>query len=288
MTAISIVVAEVDEDPAARRRALRALAREVRSGDDVLWVGRPATDMDIPGFRLVAPGSGASRGELYGRGLEAADRPLVAFTDSLTEVGVGWRAAAVDALDAGARVVGGPVRPGAGRSLRSRAGFLVEYGPHAAPPYTNERGDVSANNLAYERSTLGAVVAAGAPVWKTVVDGELAARGITPRLVPAMEVTSLKQYRVDDILSARAHHGRLYGAQRSCGWSPLRRATAAAGCAVLPALAYARLAGRAGRDPSLRTDLVLTTPLVVVALLAWSIGEAAGYVSGTEGRHAVR
>lgn len=288
MTAISIVVAEVDDEPAAIAGAVRALTREAQPDDQVVWVGRARAGLEAAGFRVVTPRPGASRGDLYGCGLRVTDRPLVAFTDSLTEFGSGWRAAAVSALSEGASVVGGPVRPGSNRSLRSRAGFLVEYGPHAAPPFTNQQGDVAANNIAYRRAALDGVIAAGAPVWKTALDKALAERGIVPLIVPGMEVTGLKDYRWHDITRARAHHGRLYGAQRSSGWSRRRRLAAAAGCTVLPPLAYARLAARTVRDPALRVDLLVSTPLVFMALLAWSIGEAAGYVSGKEGAHAVR
>lgn len=267
---------------------MQALAREIRSGDEVVWVGAGWGGFDAPGFRLVAPRPGASRGDLYGCGLGATDRPLVAFTDSLTELSVGWRVAAVDALSGGASVVGGPVRPASSRTACTKAGFLVEYGPHAAPPYTNERGDVSANNVAYRRAALDGVVPSGAPVWKTALDEALAKRGVTPVVVPAMEVTSLKRYRWHDITRARAHHGRLYGAQRCAGWSHRRRLAAATGCAVLPTLAYARLGAKTARHPALRTDFLSGTPLVLVALFAWSMGEAAGYISGREGSHAVR
>lgn len=287
-TAISIVVADLEERPSASTRVVDALVREISPGDEVLWVGPARTGFDIPGFRVVAAPPGASRGALYGCGLRATRRSLVAFTDSVTELGEGWRVAAVGALSGGASVVGGPVRPGSASSRRSKAGFLVEYGPHAVPPYINAQGDVSANNVAYRQAVLDGLVADGGPVWKTALDGALAARGLVPVLVPAMDVTSLKRYDWRDITRARAHHGRLYGAQRSRGWPRRRRITTALACAVLPALAFARLTVRVAGDAELRRDLLATTPLVLTALVAWSVGEAAGYVSGKEGPHVVR
>lgn len=262
--------------------------REIYAGDEVIWVSVDGPWPDAAGFRAVAARRASSRGELYRDGWQVTKAPLVAFTDSLTELGGGWRAAAVGALDGGASVVGGPVRPEATRTRRSTAGFLVEYGPHAVAPFTNAQGDVSANNVAYRREALAAVVVDGEPVWKTRVNQQLVDRGHAPVVVADMEVTSMKRYNTSDITVERAHHGRLYGAQRSAGWSRCRRVTAAAGCAAVPALAYGRLAARTSGDPQLRAGLMASTPLVVLALTAWSLGEATGYLSATESTRAVR
>ena len=280
MTALSVVVANVLDQVSEVESALDALERELADGDQIVLVDAAGTAPQRPGVTYVRASPPPSRGGLYAAGLAASTHDLVAFSDSSTEPQPGWRRAAVAALVAGAGVVGGPVMPGHDRTLRTVAGFLVEYGPHAVAPFTNASGDVAANNVAYHRAVLDPVLGPGEPLWKNVVNGRLRARGSPPVLVPAMRVTSTKTYGWRDIVTGRAAHGRLYGAQRSASWTRARRVTAALACAGLPLVGHLRLVARTSGEQRLRTDLVRATPLVVLALLMWSVGEALGYLLG--------
>lgn len=288
MTALAIVVADIDEHRLLRERSLAALIREILPGDEVIWVSSYGPWPAVAAIHPQHAPAAASRGEFYRLGWQATTAPLIAFTDSLTELGIGWRAAAVGALLAGASVVGGPVHPEVTRSRRSMAGFLLEYGPHAVAPFTSASGDVSANNVAYRREALAAVARGTEPIWKSVLNRKLAARGNAPVIAADMEVTSMKHYTLGDIAIARSRHGRLYGVQQSVGWTRQQRVTRAASCAVLPALSFARLLARTRRDTDLRASMVTSAPLVLVGLAAWSIGEASGYLSGATGPHGVR
>ena len=275
---LSIVVADAATDPAAAVRCLDALTAEVAGEDEVIWVrsdGRAP-----PGVRAgVTPGS--SRGSFYGAGLSDARQPFVAFTDASTAPLPGWRAAAVAALDGGASVVGGPVLPHGACSATCFAGFVAEYGPHAVPPFLSAGGDVAANNVAYERRVLVDVVGEGGDVWKSLVNGRLAARGYRPVVADGMRVESVKHYGWRDVTATRVAHGRLYGSQRAATWSvPRRWATATAAVAV-PALAFCRLRSAMRRDEALRRRFTSSAPLVLVAVTAWALGESVGYVSGT-------
>ena len=283
---VSVIVANVCPDEAAIAPGLAALGRELRGEDEVVWVDGVGLAPSAPRMVHVDGAGEASRGPLYARGLAAARHPFVAFTDSRTELQPGWRHALDEAFAAGADVVGGPVLPGSRASMADAAGFLVEYGVHAAPPWVGASGDVSANNVAYRRARLAEVLAPGEPVWKSVVDERLAARGSPPVLVPGMRVVSRKRYGWADVGRVRVAHGRLYSGQRAGDRAWPARLAAAAGCAALPALAYARLAARVAGAPELRALLLRSTPAVLVALAAWSAGEAWGWLAG-EGRHRV-
>lgn len=151
---MSVIVANAmvhDCDVSAGASALEA---ELGTDDEVIWVDRaglgPPRQLSVR--HSVKAHRTAGRGHCYGLGLEASRKDLVAFTDSTTVVAAGWRHAAGEALEAGAIVVGGPVVPSVPRSARGWAGFLAEYGPHAAPPHTSSTGDVAANNVGYQRS----------------------------------------------------------------------------------------------------------------------------------------
>ena len=284
MTPLSIVVATSDGGPGPERCAA-ALARELCDGDEVVWTG----PRDPPGWlrpvRRAAP-QFAPRGHLYGAGLAASRHDHVAFTDSNTEVGVGWRSGVSSGLDDHV-VVGGPVFPGEQRSLRSWAGFFVEYGPHATRPFRSATGDVSANNVAYRRGDLMAALSSDGHVWKSAVNERLRALGIEPGIVDAMAATSAKEYGWRALSLERVGHGRLFGAQQAMGATHAHRIMASVRCSVLPFVAYMRLAARMLQSARLRRPFVLATPLICVALVAWSAGEASGYATGRKGTHDV-
>ncbi len=286
MTALSLVVANVERLPSRVDDALRALRRELVDGDQVVWVDAAGVAGESLVADRVAALPGMGRGDLYRLGLQAARHELVAFTDSATCVEPGWRAAVIAAFAGGADMVGGPVLPGDVCSGVSAAGFLVEYGPHAVPPFVSATGDVAANNVAYRRSVLTSVVPPDAPVWKTVVNARLRERGTRPCVAAGMRVVVRKQYRWGDLVAGRVAAGRLYGAQRGGSWTVSRRSVAALGCAVLPLLAYCRLFRRVATDPLLRSALLRNAPLVLLAFSAWSVGEALGYLLGDGKAHA--
>lgn len=281
MTGVSVVVANALDDGPAAAPCLDALRSELRPGDDeILLVDRAGLD---PGsldaaVQVVVAEPDASRGQLYALGHQRASRPVVAFTDTTTVVAPGWRAALVDAVDAGAEIAGGPVAPGRPRTLRGWAGFLVEYAPHAVPPFRSASGDVSGNNLAYRRGVLEGVPTR--PLWKSEVNSALRARGVRPHVVPAMLVTSYRTYSWSDLLDQRFHHGRHFAAHRCTGWRPWRRWAVALGSVALPCVFLARLFWLVRHDRTLSRRLVATLPLVAAAFVTWSAGEATGYLTG--------
>ena len=278
MSALAVIVANVIDDAGSIDGSLDALRRELLPSDELMFVD--AADVpERPGVTWIRAASPA-RGVLYAVGLAAARSPFVAFTDSATEVLPGWRDAAMKALSAGATVVGGPVLPPSPATPVSAAGFIVEYGPHASPPFSSASGDVAANNVAYRRAALEEVLAPGDDVWKTTVDASLHRRGERPTVAAGMRVLSTKSYGWHDILGRRLDHGRLYGAQRAATWSVAHRVAAAVGCAALPVLSYCRLARRIQRAPALRRMAIRVAPLILLSLVCWSAGEAQGYLLG--------
>lgn len=278
MSRLSVVVANRATAHRDIASHLASLTQELEAEDQIVWVDAGGVQPSGVLATSVAAPPRSGRGEMYRAGLDASRHPLVAFTDSATILQPGWRAAAIGALASGERVVGGPVMPSRLRPLRTAAGFFVEYGPHAAPPFLNAADDVSANNVAYQRSALETAMEPGEPLRKNFVNARLAAKGSPPRLVAGMSVASGKIYGWPDLGPVRMAHGRLYAGVRAQSWSRPRRVVAVAGCVALPVVAYLRLASAIWHEPALRRPFILSAPLVFAALVAWSAGEAEGYL----------
>jgi hypothetical protein len=278
VTGLTVVVANRASASDQVRAGATALVGELDpESDQVVWVdsGGLAPPLSWPSLVTVAAPARASRGVSYRLGLDVSKGLLVAFTDSSTAVEPGWRDAALAALETGSGVTGGPVLPSGPRSMASWAGFLVDYGAHAVPPYRSASGDVSGNNVAYRRELLPA---GPVPIWKSEVNASLAARGIRPTLAPGMRVVAHRQYRWRDLARGRVPSGALYGTQRSASWGEGRRLAAALGCAGLPAVALCRTWARLAGQPQLQRRFLASLPAVLTATMAWSAGEATGYL----------
>lgn len=282
---LSVVVANASGDRAVVAPALSSYARELGdNGVQLVWVDRAALPVSPPmrRFESVQASPDASRGDLYGLGLSRADGDVVAFTDSTTELLEGWYAAVVDAFASGARLTGGPVYPATPRTFRSWAGFLMEYAPHAVPPYVNSGGDVSGNNVAYVASVLEEF--RGGPIWKSAVNHRLATQRIRPAIVEGMRVRVRKTYDWPSLLRDRISHGRQFALQRSSGWRTGRRMARAVVAPALPAVLFGRLAAASWGDRDLRRHFTAAAPAILAASLCWSMGELAGYIARGEPR----
>ena len=273
---VSVIVANACSHAAEVAAAVDSLERELWAGvDEVIWVDRAGLGPQMSEAKYLAVPARCGRGEMYAAGLESATGEIAAFTDSTTVVLPGWRGAVVEAFAAGAALAGGPVTLVGQGGIRYLAGFLSEYAFHAVAPYTSVTGDVSGNNVAYRRGALEGVRGA---LWKSEVDRELMSRGITPVVAPGMRVAAAKAYPWVWFIAERMRQGRLYSLMRTVGWVPGKRVAYALATVVLPAVLFARTAGRVFPDPELRRALLLSAPILLVAMISWSVGEALGAV----------
>lgn len=277
-TGLSVVVGNRTALEAGVAAAVRALDAGLDPVvDEVIWVDQAGLHPRFSRVSMktvsVPPGSG--RGTANEVGLAAAQRPLVAFIDSTAVIAPSWRDAACAALEAGAGVVGGPIAPGRPRSGLGWAGFLTFYGYGAVAPFLSPSGDVHGINVAYRRELLPSCADR---VLKTEVNLGLRAHGVRPSLVDDMRVTVIREFGWVDLTVVRFRSGALYATVRSTGWPATRRGVAAVACFALPLLSGVRLWARVRADRELHRRLLATSPAVAVSLVAWSAGEAAGYL----------
>jgi hypothetical protein len=178
------------------------------------------------------------------------------------------------------------VRPAADLDRVTRARFLVEYGPHAISPFLSATGDLSANNIVYRTDVLRSVVRDDV-VWKTVVNQRLRTSGIELVVLPDMSVEVAAHHGARSLFVDRMNAGRLYSSQAAVGATLVNRAARAVACLVLPLIICTRTIRAARRDRVLRTGLLGATPVILFAALAWSAGEAFGWVTGRPPRAGV-
>lgn len=279
---VSVVLLNACSRPQEVEAAVDALRSQLRAdADEVVWADRaglapPSMATPVSVVRLVAT---ADRGALTALGLATASHRIRAVTDTDTVVSSGWRDRVVLAGSRpGRRIVGGPVRPGRAETPASWAGFFLEYGPHAVAPFTSATGDVAANNVVYSAEL---AIEPDSPGWKSALHHQLRRSGAVVEIDASLAVMSTKTYATRELLGSRFSHGRHFAAGSTGSLSGRARIARTLAAPLVPLVSYGRLAARAWSDAGLRRPFVTATPIVLAGLVAWSAGEATGYISGS-------
>jgi hypothetical protein len=297
---LSVVVTIVDGG-AALARCLTALAIQEDSPTldvlvpyDASVPGIDALTARFPQFRFLRMGRvetgsaiGGPRGqhELFDRrrsfGLAAATGELVAILEDRGVPAPDWAAAMVR-LHSGLphAVIGGAVENGVDRFL-NWAVFFCDFSRYQRPFAPSPVGWVTDVNVAYKRRAIEST----APLWREryhepVVHGALLKAGETLYLSPEPGVTEFRELGgLSALLAERYHWGRLFGYTRVATSSLPVRLGYFFAAPLIPLVVFFRLARlQAGKGHLLR--FVRSAPAVALLLAAWSVGEAAGYLTG--------
>jgi hypothetical protein len=301
LTSLSVVVTIVDAGEALER-CLGALDTQQNAPPIEVIVpwdesvpGVPHVAARFPRFRFVPMGrlSSAQTGsgdpdqhELYDRrrsaGLSAATGDIVAI---LEDRGVPRREWARAILEAHARlphaVIGGAVENGRDRML-NWAVYFCDFGRYQLPLTPGPRDWVTDVNVAYKRRALEQT----RTLWEqryheTTVHWALARAGETLYLTPDVVVDQIRgELEVPSLLGERFLWGRLFAYTRARGRPVANRVLLAALTPLLPALLYIRLARLQLAKRRTLAHFLVGSPVVLLLLSAWSLGETVGYLTG--------
>lgn len=281
---LSVVVASVNGFPYLGE-CLGALERRCPEVEVVVadWTD-PVTRMQVrerwPGVRLLSFDDPMAVPELRAAGIAAATAPHVAVIEDHCMVRDGWSHRILAAHAAGHPVVGGAIRNAAVRRIRDWAAFLCEYSEHMEPVAGGRVGSLPGMNVSYDRRALTAMaelLAQGR--WETWLHPHLQRQGFALFCDPAIVVDHAKEFGVCEFLSQRYHYARSHAGMRNpqpC-W---RRFVYLCGSALLVPLLYLRVARNVVTKRRQRRRLVAATPLLLLYLGAWALGEAVGYAAG--------
>jgi glycosyltransferase involved in cell wall biosynthesis len=226
-----------------------------------------AADTTIPRMRQAA--------------FEAATGSVVGVIEDHVIVPPGWARQMLDALAAGAEVVGGSVRNAATDTTTDWAAFLCEYS-HLLPPLPS--GDVESltgNNVVYRRALLAryrAVIAEGR--WEDHLHASMRRDGVRLTCRPEIVVGHKMHYRVRDYVSQRYLYSRAYAGIRAAQLAAPKRAVLSLATAALPPVLFYRIVSRVAARRAHRVELVRSLPLLFLFVCAWAAGEAIGYAAG--------
>ncbi len=212
---------------------------------------------------------------------EAATAPAVAVIEDHVIVPPGWGRRLLDGIAAGRDVVGGPITNAADQRLLDWSTFLCEYSACLPPLPAGPAAWLPGNNVGYRREVLlryRDVTAEGK--WENRLHDAMRADGVVLHCDPDLVVGHKKHFGYFEYLSQRWLYSRSFAGARMRGAPVWRRALTGLAAFALPPLLLLRIV-RVNLGKGVPARLVLVTlPLVFTYVIAWGLGEVAGYWFG--------
>lgn len=284
---ISVIVVAYNASTTIRQ-CLSALRRQTDSGFEVLLVDS-STDgtaavvqAEFPEVRIIRSEARLYPGAARNRGIQAAWGEIIAFVDSDCVAAPNWietmrRAYADPSIDA----VGGAVVPANPESRAGWGAWFCEFSSWAPVGEVRLMRDIPTCNISYRTAVLRRV----APFREhgycsdTALNWRLTGSGHTLVFRPDLVVAHFNLTRVSRFLRKQKMHGRAFSRMRcqERHFGVAHRAFYAVGCGVLPMLLWTRMLRRE-LPPGYSRQAWRSMPVIVAGLLAWTWGEALGYV----------
>ena len=297
---LSVVVTIVDAGDALGR-CLAALASQrdppvmdvIVPWDDTVR-GTAALATRFPAFRFLAMGhvptaraaSGAAgQHELFDRrrscGLAAATGDIVAILEDRGVPRPDWARTLMRIhAELPNAVVGGAIENGHD-ALLNWAVYFCDFGRYHLPIEAGPRDWVSDVNIGYKRRAIEQT----RNLWQvryheTTVHWALQRAGETLYLSPELVVDQMRgPVRFRTLIGERFAWGRLFAYTRAREAGFPKRAALAVTAPLLPVLLFARHARLQLTKPLTAGKFLNASPVVFALLVAWSLGEALGYIT---------
>lgn len=219
---------------------------------------------DVPRARAIA----AATGELIGL-LEDHELP-----------DPHWAASVVAAHSWPHAGIGGAIENGVDQAL-NWAVYYCDFGRYQNPVPGGEASFASDANVTYKRSDLESVQSVWKDAYREVpVNDALRLIGKTISLDPHMIVYQNRRgLSFGTALRERFSWGMSYGATRSTWLTMPKRLALAALAPLLSPLLLFRIGKRSWERKRHFVEFVRAVPFLIPLLIAWSLGEAAGYLA---------
>jgi glycosyltransferase involved in cell wall biosynthesis len=221
---------------------------------------------------------------MLGAAIARAKGELIAITDSSGVVADDWISSISRAHQAEkSSVIGGAVEI-RGQQMKSVdwAAYFCEYAQFMRPLRRGAVDVLAGNNISFKRPILQKGKEYVEPeFWKTYWCEELKAEGIKLFSEPAMLIYYAKTFRTVPFLVRRFHHGRCFAGMRTKQAAFSKCAFYLVGSLVLPFIfLYRTIATVLGKKRFFK-ELLLSFPMILLAIVFWSLGETCGYLAGT-------
>lgn len=282
-TDLSVVLA-ASTPPLPLHEVLAAIARACRGiRTEVILVSQDvaASGLGSLPVRVINSTPGTLTHVQWGQGARAATGRVVAFTTDQMRLGDGWGAAVIEAIDAGAVGVGGPIAIDANADAATKAAHLIRFSAFLPGRHRSSGvvADIAGDNGAYERAAIVQhedLLRDG--FWEVEFHRRFGRDGRQLVMVPDALATFVGPVSFRALARQRFRHALEFGRTRV-----LRHGASAWRIGVLSPLVPVILLARMWRRSRVNDDAVRNVrrvlPRLLILAVAWALGEACGALS---------
>lgn len=172
---------------------------------------------------------------------------------------------------------GGPILEPSGGTAADWAMYLARYSAYLPPLPARLTDDIAGDNALYRRDLLERYWVDKSAFWEQTYHRALHEHGLALLMDPNLAVRSGSGNSFSRFCSVRFRHGTHYGSSRPI--SAAERLFRFFASPLLAPFLLVRIVRRVlTRRPDWKVSLLRVMPLLAIAVLAWSAGEAAGYL----------
>jgi len=236
----------------------------------------------FPDVQVVVTECATSPLELAARAVAAARGDLILLTEDHCVPDNAWVMSLTNTLQRNGSAVGGAVDP---LDLGTMTAFdwafyYVDFYRYQSPLTAGIADSLSVCNVGYRRSDLEALDES----WRTSfhetrIHTSLAKPGAPLWMEPRASVRAGRRVHRGDALRERYSFGRYYACRRIEPPHESGRIWFALGSPLLPLLLVGRMARASARDDRTARRFLRSLPDLAALVLAWSLGEALGYLT---------
>jgi hypothetical protein len=221
---------------------------------------------------------------MLGAGIAASTGEIIAITDSSCVVDEDW----LGSIDREqfqhpqcGTIIGGAVEIDGRPRAVEWAAFFCEYAKFMLPLPAGSANEIPGNNLTFRREAIEQAACYAQPeFWKSYWAREMRRLGAQVLASPEMVVRQKKRFEAGAFLVRRFHHGRCFAGMRFAESSLLLRFAYGAGSLLLPVIQLSRVISTILTKRRYVREFCLSFHFVLMAVLAWSLGEFCGYFAG--------
>jgi hypothetical protein len=249
---LSVILATPDTFATVEETVRHLRQQTVRDRIEIVLVAPSSAALALPdgaldGFgwsRVVEAGPIGSIGSANAKGIRQATAPVVALAEDHAFPVPEWSEALIAAHRGPYAAVGSVIRnPNNPQSAVAWADCLIGFGEYLLPVSSGVVERLPGNNSSYKRALLleyGERLESMMET-ETLLQQDLQRKGHRLYLEAAAQVAHLNFEILPSFVRVKYLSGRVYGAARARGWSPLRRLTFACATPLIPFVRYRRL-----------------------------------------------
>ena len=232
--------------------------------------------------RIVEPADTASLGHALAEGVRASSADVVAFTEDHVFPDTLWAEALIKSHKSGRAAVGPVIYSANPGSAVGWADILIGYSQWLHPNKGGEMSHLPGHNSSYKRAVL---LEYGRELDRlleaeSVLHWDLVSKGHKLFLEPAAKIRHLNFGVLSAFLEVNLLMGRTFAATRRESWGYPKRLAFALGSVLIPFVRFYRIVRSYSGCGELLKTKPHVFPIMAAGLIASSIGEMTGYLTG--------